>query len=189
MPLGNINAAQPIAAISPGYNENSAGERTGFYLPGGPPCVNTFSVPANTPVSIFVNFEEIPDQASSNACTNSKLVITGASTAADRVVTTCNTRDNGGLISFAGETSAYTMTISFTPSALESNGRGYLLLLSNCKKKGFINYHYISVQYHLFFKLMQQLHLRLEPLLTFLQQPAPIQPGLGQASSIRQPWL
>ena len=143
MPLGNINAAQPIAAISPGYNENSAGERTGFYLPGGPPCVNTFAVAAMQPVSIFVAFQEMPDQAAADACTNTNLVISGTGA---NTLTTCNTRDNGALIRIAQEANAYTLTITFTPSALENNGRGYLLLLSNCKKDGLINYQYISFQ-------------------------------------------
>ena len=95
-------------------------------------CTNTFAVPANTPISIFVQFEDIPNVAGGDSCTNSKLVFTGAS-GSDRSLTTCNTANNGNLVRYAAETSAYTLTVSFTPSALENRGLGYLLLLSTCK--------------------------------------------------------
>ena len=97
-------------------------------------CTNTFSVPANTPISIFIQFEEIPNVAGGSSCTNSKLVFSSSASGSNRELTTCNTDNNGHLVRYLGETSAYTLTISFTPSSLESGGRGYLLLLSTCKQ-------------------------------------------------------
>lgn len=138
-----------MALISPNYNEDRLGNRIGRYTQSGSyvfecilntykssglclfRCKTTFSVPASKAISVFIAFQDIPD---SNSCKNSKLKITSsASTASTRTKTTCNSDDNGKFISIASESSAYTLTVEFTPSANENNGLGFVLLLSACK--------------------------------------------------------